>query len=378
MISPYLAVAVQANLILVNHKSEIVKHVIPRYLDLIDHCIEWYGLFGPRMGNPPVRLITFPEFFLQGWDYHHAPTFSFVAENRYGSQRESLEVAIEIPGEETQILGAKAKDYGVYLCGTALESDPDWPDYIFNTAFIIGPDGKIIHKYHKLNSSNSGIENSTSPFDILDQYMEKYGEGKTLSEVLFPVIETEIGRLGTYICWDRQFPEVARALALNGAEVIIHPIQTYTGTSRRGDEMYRIINQVRAFENAVYIVSANSARTLNRPPEFPSKVPEQWTCGHSMIVDHWGKVLAEAGDLGEELVVSPIDIQGLRRRRSSPGYNMLAQILTDAYLDTYLRLSKRKLGIPPNRPKDNIEEVLKAINQSIEKLQKEKIYIPPS
>jgi predicted amidohydrolase len=183
--------------------------------------------------------------------------------------------------------------------------------------------------------------------------------------------------LGTYICWDRQFPEVARALTLNGAEVIIHPIQTYTGTFRKGDELYRINNQVRAFENAFYIISANSARTQNMLPEFPTKVPEQWTCGHSMIVDHWGKVLAEAGDLGEEVVVAPIDIQALRRRRCSPGYNIPAQILTQAYLDIYLRLSKGNIGISPNKPKDNIEECIKAINESIEKLQKEKIYISP-
>lgn len=377
MTSPYIAIAAQTNLLVINQKKQIINDIIPRYLDLIDHCVEWHGLFGPRMGNPPVRLIAFPEFFLQGWDYHHAPTFSFVANNKYGSQKDALKVAIEIPGEETDMLASKAREHNIYLCGAALEYDPDWPGRVFNCAFIVDPNGDTIHKYRKLNSSNSGIESATSPYDILDEYMAKYGKGRTISEVLFPVTETELGRLGTYICWDRQFPEVARALILNGAEVLIHPIMTYTGAFRRGDELYRINNQMRAFENAAYVISANSARTLNRPPEFPAKVPEQWTCGHSMIVDHSGRVLGEAGDLGEEMIAAAIDIQALRKRRSAPGYNMPAQILTEAYLDIYLRLSRRKLGILPNKPKDNIQEVIKEINESIEKLEKEKVYVPP-
>jgi len=77
------------------------------------------------------------------------------------------------------------------------------------------------------------------------------------------------------------------------------------------------------------------------------------------------------------MIAAPIDIQALRKKRSVPGYNMPAQILTEAYLDIYLRLSKRRLGIPPNRPKNTIQEVMNAINESIGRFQKEHVYAPP-
>lgn len=377
-IKPYVSVAVQPNYRVINHKNEIKKYILPRYLDLIDHSIEWLGLFGPRVGNIPIKLFAFPEFAFQGWDYFHAPTFSSIKKNRYGSQKQGLKVAVEMPGPETEILSKKAKEYDVYISGAALEFDPEWEGRFFNTAFIISPKGKIIHKYRKVNATNSCIGISTSPYDILDDYMERYGNGKSISEVLFPVTETSIGNLGTYTCWDRQFPEVARALMLGGAEVLIHPIQTYMGTFRSGEELYRINNQVRAMENCVYIISANSARTINDPPRFPTKAPEQWSCGHSNIVDCWGNVLAEAQAFGEEVISAVIDIEGLRRRRCSPGYNLPVQLLTEVYRDVYNRLSKSKLGIPPNIKKNTIKKNVDAIFDSIDRFHKKGVYVKPS
>jgi predicted amidohydrolase len=376
-IKPYQAVAIQPNYRVINHKKDIKKYVLPRYLDLIDHSIEWLGLFGPRVGNPPIKLFTFPEFAFQGWDYCHAPTFSSIKKNQYGPQEQGLKVAVEMPGDETDLLSQKAKEYQVYISGAALEYDPQWEGRFFNTAFIIAPDGQMIHKYRKVNSTNSCIGISTSPYDILDEYMEKYGENKSISEVLFPVTETSIGRLGTYTCWDRQFPEVARALMVGGGEVLIHPIQTYTGSFRSGEEVYRINNQMRALENCVYIISSNSARTINDPPNFPTKVPEQWSCGHSMIVDYWGKVIAEANSFGEEVISSVIDVASLRRRRCSPGYNMPAQLLSKVYLDVYQRLAKMELGIPPNVKKDTIKENVDAIYQSIDRFHELGVFVKP-
>lgn len=376
-IGPYVAVAVQPNLIVINDKKEIKEKILPRYLDLIDHSMEWYGCYGPRVGNPPVRLFTFPEFTFQGWDYYHSPTFASPAKGTYGSQEKGLKVAVEIPGPETEVLAKKAKEYNVFIAIASLEYDPEWPGRFFNTHFIIGPKGDIVHKYRKVNTTNHGIGISTSPYDILDKYMENYGQGKTVSETLFPVTETEIGRIGTYTCYDGMFPEVARMLAFNGAELLIRAIQWYTKVFPVvGVEAFRVNNQMRAADNCCYLISTNSARTLNLP-DNPTKVPEAWACGHSMIIDDYGQVIAEGGDFNEETVMGTIDIDRLRQRRSSAGFNYLAQLLVEAYVDGYTKFAKEKLGHRPNEPKNTIQNSIKSIEKSIERLYDKGIYVRP-
>jgi len=376
-IGPYTAVAVQPNLIVINDKKEIKKKVLPRYLDLIDHSMEWYGLYGPRVGNPPIRLFTFPEFTFQGWDYYHSPTFASPAKSKYGSQKEGLKVAVEIPGPETDIIGAKAQEYNVYLAIASLEYDPEWPDRFFNAHCIIDPKGDIVHKYRKVNTTNHGIGISTSPYDVLDEYMERYGQGKSITETLFPVTETEIGRIGTYTCYDGMFPEVPRMLAFNGAELLIRAIQWYTRVFPTvGADIFRTNNRMRAADNCCYLISTNSARTINTP-ENPTKVPEAWACGHSMIIDDYGTVLAEGSDFHEETVMGTIDIDRLRQRRSSAGFNYPAQILIDAYADGYVRYAKEGLCHRPNEPKDTVEDSIWSIERSIKRFYEKGIYVKP-
>ena len=158
----------------------------------------------------PIKLVAFPEDFLQGFTM------------RADLATHVKEIAITIPGPETDLLAEKARKLGVYLYSVALEVLPEWPDSIFNCAFIISPEGKIIHKFHKFSPAIH-YELSTSPFEVLDEYLEVYGEGKTMLETLFPVSRTPIGNLGTIICNDGYHPEYFRALAMNGAEVIMRP-----------------------------------------------------------------------------------------------------------------------------------------------------------
>ncbi len=92
-------------------------------------------------GWAPLKLVCFTEFFLQG-----------------SSGRLSLEdylrnIVIEIPGPETKALGEKAKQRNIWIAGQALERDLHWEDRFFNTAFIVGPDGQVIHKYRKVQSA---------------------------------------------------------------------------------------------------------------------------------------------------------------------------------------------------------------------------------
>ena len=93
------------------------------------------------------------------------------------------------------------------------------PDRIFNVAFIIDPKGELIHTHIKTSFYQK--ETNTAPSDIWDIYLQKYGDDpEKLHDALYPVAKTEIGNIGTLICAEGSYPEAARGLAMNGAEII--------------------------------------------------------------------------------------------------------------------------------------------------------------
>ncbi len=250
----------------------------------------------------PVRLLVFPEFA------HAAPVFASVAE-----LREKL--AVEVPNEHTDRLAAKARAEGVYIqSGTMIESDPRWPDVVFNTTCLIGPAG-ILSRYRKVNPWIP-FEVHASPHDL-----------PGYDEPLFPVAETEIGRLGAAICYDWVFPEAIRQLAANGAEVLIR-VSAYMDPWGATEPMdwWTLVNRCRALENTAFVVAANQGASLRRYP------PYSWP-GGSMVVDYDGRLLAQASPgPGERIVVAPIDVTALRHERETrTGHAMLAHLRTEAY-----------------------------------------------
>jgi predicted amidohydrolase len=250
----------------------------------------------------PVRLIVFPEFA------HAAPVFPTV--------RELLDkLAVPIPNEHTERLVAKARERDVYIqSGSMLEVDSRWPDRVFNTTCLIGPEG-ILYRYRKVNPWIP-YEVHSSPHDI-----EGY------DEPLFPVADTTIGRIGCAICYDWLFPEALRQLAANGAEVLIR-VSAYMDPWGATEPMnwWGIVNRCRALENIAYVVAANQGASLRNYP------PYSWP-GGSQIIDFDGRPLAEATPgPGERIVTAPIDISALRHERETrSGHHMLAHMRTEAY-----------------------------------------------
>ena len=156
-----------------------------------------------------------------------------------------------------------------------IEVDPRWPDVVFNTTCLIGPEG-LLYRYRKVNPWIP-YEVHASPHDIEDY-----------PDPLFPVADTPIGRIGCAICYDWLFPEAMRQLAANGAEVLIR-VSAYMDPWGATEPMswWTIVNRCRALENTAFVVAANQGASLRHYP------PYSWP-GGSQIVDFDGRMLAEA------------------------------------------------------------------------------------
>jgi len=327
-IEVYRAVCIQPRVKLVTKRADI-KENLNRAIDMIDYSS--YVSPSPYTQEreldykpySPVKLIAFPESFLQGW--LSAKAFQGIDVKEHIKRR----IVIEIPGEETAALGAKAKEYKLYIQGVALEYDPHFPDIHFNCAFIVGPTGEVIHKYRKFTPAYHYIETSASPHDVYDKYLEIYGKGKSILETFFPVTDTPIGKLGTLICMDGHYPENFRALAIQGAEIIIRGNFVEPITSPPNN-IWEIQNRHAAWANIAYIIAPNTGEM-----EEGSRRPRSFNSGDSMIVDFDGRILARTPYPGEAATSAPIYLDILRRRRVDPGRNFLTQLRTEVYREVY-------------------------------------------
>lgn len=246
-----------------------------------------------------VKLLVFPEFA------HAAPIYSTLEEL-------SDRLAVELPNEQTERYAAKARQYGVWIhTGTLLEKDRRWPGRVFNTTCLIGPDG-LLARYRKVNPWVPW-ELHASPLDL-----------PGYDEPIFPVVETEIGRLGAAICYDWLFPETIRALAQQGAEVLLR-VSAYMDPWGATPPMdwWTLFNRARAVENFAFVVAANQGASAANYPPF------SWP-GGSMVVDFDGRILAQADPGGgEKIVVAPIDLAALRaERQRREGHRMLDHVKT--------------------------------------------------
>ncbi|MEE8459606.1 MAG: nitrilase-related carbon-nitrogen hydrolase [Phycisphaerales bacterium] len=291
----YYAAACQTAFDCPRDRSEIADRT-KRMCEIVEHTIKGYEPFFD------VRLLVFPEFS------HAAPIYDTVAKLRD-------RLAVELPNEHTDRYTALAKKHGCYIqTGTFLEIDPDRSDVVFNTTLLIGPDG-VLSKYRKVNPWIPW-ELHASPHDTL-------GDGHEA----FPVVDTELGRLGVAICYDWLFPETIRQIAFNGAEVIMR-VSAYMDPWGATPPMdwWTLFNRARAAENTVYVVAANQGASLAGYPPF------SWP-GGSMVVDYDGRILAAAdpGE-GEKVVVGPIDIGLLRAERTRRvGHDLRGHLRTEIH-----------------------------------------------
>jgi len=347
MIKPYLAMVVQSKVIAAKGMAEVHQN-LEHVLKLIDQYMK--GVWQLSGGGAP-KLVVFPESFLHG--------FGPMATRTYQT---NSQFALRIPGPETKALGEKCKQYGFYLAGAAFEKVDEFPHHFFNTGIIINPQGEIILKYRKINASNNNLEISSSPVDVLT----KYGP-----QELFPVVRTPIGNLGMFICYDGWFPEVARCLMINGAEVMIRPMGAAGVPTLNERDWWIWHNRSRAHENLAYVLGANWA-------DSPDSEYGSSSSGNSMIVDFRGNVVAQHTDASEWFVMGAIDIEALRRARSQIFMNYITQLRMEVYANVF----QGKTFFPPNafaeKNKQSQDETWAIQTATVERLRREGILEKPS
>jgi predicted amidohydrolase len=324
-VEKYTAMVVQPEVTVAKTRDDIKKN-LDRYCKLIDFGVGYFF-------ELPVRLMIFPEYFLQG------VTTPGKGED---SLKEFMKKAITIPGPEIDVLGEKAKEYGLFIAGGGVvEQVPEFPDRWFNTAFIVGPTGEVILRYHKWHIPAS-IGLGTSPHDMMDTYGEVFGSD---IKTRFPVVDTEIGKLGCMTCHDGATPEVSRALSFNGCEVICHPtaMQEVEGVNEPWD-FWTFTRRTRAHDNMCYLLGSNWG-SVNH--EY---YPKAFCPGHSIIVDYTGMILRQASYPAEQLISATIDIEGLREHRSIANHNMWVDVRTEGFREMYEQTIYPPNLFPPGKP----------------------------
>ncbi|MBT8447986.1 MAG: nitrilase [Gammaproteobacteria bacterium] len=301
-VAPYIAVALQTTCHAVNHLDDAAtRAAMLAAIDRIGGQIRTSRAFI----GPDARLFVLPEYFLTGFPLGDA------------IDAWAHKAALAIDGPEYAALGRLADDNDIFIAGNAYELDDAFPGLYFQTSFLIDDTGAVALRYRRLVSMFT-----PTPHDVWDRYLDLYG-----IDGVFPVADTALGRIAAIASEEILYPEIARALALRGAELFVHSTSEIGSPELTSKD---IAKRARALENLAFVVSANSAGIDG------IAIPRASTDGMSKLVDFRGRVMAEAG-YGESMVAQgEIDIEALRRYRRRPGMgNMLSRQRLELFAGVY-------------------------------------------
>jgi deaminated glutathione amidase len=260
----YVAAAVQMNSL-----PDLEKN-LAQAEDLIDLAI--------RQGS---ELICLPE------------NFSFL-----GDEAAKFEQAEAIAQGSEKFLKTMAQRYQVTLLGGGFPV-PAPTGKVYNTALLIGPNGEELARYEKVHLFDVNLPDGNT-------YQES--EAVSAGGQLPPVYPSkELGHLGLSVCYDVRFPELYRHLSQMGAEVLFIPAAF---TAYTGKDHWQILLQARAIENTCYVIA---------PAQTGKHNSRRQSHGHAVIIDPWGIILADAGEVPGVAIASiePSRLEQVRRQMPS-------------------------------------------------------------
>jgi predicted amidohydrolase len=256
-----------------------VAQMKPRLGEAEDNLVRISEMIGKIATQQKVDLIVFPELVTSG--------------NELGLR--FTDMAQRVPGPTVNLIAKRANEYGVHVA-FGMVTKERVESVLYNSAIMIGPEGDLVEIYNKVH--------------LRGEERMAFREGFKI-----PVIDTEFGSIGLMIGYDLTFPEVSRALTLEGAEVIC----VLANWEASNIDEWKTFLRARAYENAVFMVGAN-------------RVGEDITLtfgGESMIVGPRGEIHAslagetdaESGEPLEGFITARIDLDEVRRNREE--YQMI-------------------------------------------------------
>jgi len=192
------------------------------------------------------------------------------------------EAAETIPGPTTELFQGIARKHNMVIVLPLYEQE--MRGVFYNTAAVIDADGKYLGKYRK--------QHIPQVAGFWEKYFFRPGNGG------YPVFETKYAKVGVYICYDRHFPEGARILGLNGAEIVFNPSATVAGLSQY---LWKLEQPAHAAANGYYMACSNRVGT-----EAPWNIGKFY--GTSYFVNPRGQIITEASEDKDELVTADLDI----------------------------------------------------------------------
>jgi N-carbamoylputrescine amidase len=234
----------------------------------------------------------------------------------------NFDLAEPIPGPSTGFYGELAKQFGVVIVTSLFEKRA--PGLYHNTAVVIEKDGSIAGKYRKMHIPDDPA------------YYEKFYF--TPGDLGFHPIQTSVGKLGVLVCWDQWYPEAARLMALQGAELLIYPTaigyadEDTPDEQQRQREAWTTVMRGHAVANGLPVIAVNR---VGFEPDPSEQTPGINFWGSSFVAGPQGELFYRASEKEEESLVVELDLERSENvRRWWP-------FLRDRRIDDYTEITKR-------------------------------------
>ncbi len=262
-------IQVKGDISLEGSAEAIKRRMVDKHLPLIEEA-----------GRRGVQLLCLQELF-------NGPYFCAEQQARW------YEMVERIPdGPTIRLMQDLAKQHGMVMVVPIYEEE--MTGIYYNAAAVIDADGKYLGKYRKHHIPH-----------VAPGFWEKfYFRPGNLG---YPVFETAVGKIGVYICYDRHFPEGARILGLNGAEIVLNPSATVAGLS---EYLWKLEQPAHAVANGYFVGAINRVGF-----ESPWNIGEFY--GQSYFCDPRGQILSIGSRDREELVVADLDLRLIQQVRDT-------------------------------------------------------------